>query len=775
MPAYYDDQGNLVDPTDEDRAANIADLKDSYEPKTQPMLLWPNRAQMDEEQRSATQAYSNELAQPTQTAFGGGYQSITNPAAGVVNSDFQGTSLGHEGANVAADPRNPQNPYASRGEGVAPQPVRLDDVSQARLDQINAEKRSAFAGADEEAYKGQLQQDVESRKADVAEQHARNMTALDADYIAKRDQARRDASVETAAWVAKQKQLVAQEPNRTRYWENSSGFSKAMWLIGVFGTAVANSNHPGTANQALQMLEHELDSDVQIQKDRINRQVQEGELEGRLMEKGQATRITDNEDDYSKTITRYATIKDAMMQRASVYPPGSAQAAAYMHANTVFQGKMADIAGKREAETYNSKERAITQANETARSNAKIQSEEKMKLLEIQSRYDLANIEAKTKAGERADARAAKAAEDTRTVPTSTGWSVVGPQERGSITRFLATGAGAAPNVGRVAVHKDSYEKAGEAMSGYTTAYNSMVRLHDAMNDATTAEYYMNSDAALTGAIREVGAAYAKVLNGGRGPLNEGDQKRGEEVAFGVDADSFLAKLKGANKEERLKMIQERVNRLPKEAENAISTQYGDMLKPGERIHFAPPDTNVQPQAKTTEEQETIPGSPAQGVPAPTNRQEYEKLKKADAQLGGGVLPKLPDKIGIIVKDATADISGGDREHIDKVREGALKALAAYKDSNPKATADAQVRIEAESAIAQEKTKDLDSAIIKRIQSDLVKSRTGFTNSHMREYEPADIKQMMDDSGINNVSRERILKTLELANKVVDAFNKATE
>lgn len=301
---------------------------------------------------------------PTLPNFAGKPPAAQPPGPAPAAQPFSGATPQQIAANVQMD--NPQSAGPGAGTATQPQATQSQPFLPGSLDNPNiALANEGIAAHNEANAKTASDRDLAQRRVQADTDYATGLQKAQIDYQHQRAMAEASANQETQAWLQKYETMAAQEPNPHRWWDNESGLGKAVWLLGLAFSSAHAAITPGARDVALDMIQREIDQDVQLQKDRLQRSLAAMGTEGKLMQQRHQQNLTDLTDDHTMTLGRLQALHQTMLDKAAV--PGDAQAAATMaQANTWLAGKVADTANARAAQTFRAKE---AEANRTLQMN----------------------------------------------------------------------------------------------------------------------------------------------------------------------------------------------------------------------------------------------------------------------------------------------------------------------------------------------------------------------------------------------------------------------
>lgn len=244
----------------------------------------------------------------------------------------------------------PQDPYP----GVAPTPqpteqgpdlrtpTSVEDATAQEQDQL---RRAADAAARQREMELAAKADQSRRLADAQTQYADAMLQHQNDYKAERAAISARADAATATWMQNMQALATREPNPSRWWNNQGGLGRALWGLGMVFGAMHAGLTPGAHNEALAMVQREIDGDMGRQSDRMKQEFAVEKMRG---EQEQAKYARDSQyalDDLSGKLARLQALGRAWETRATA--PGDMDAAAAKQAGIAWiEEKKMELAGK---------------------------------------------------------------------------------------------------------------------------------------------------------------------------------------------------------------------------------------------------------------------------------------------------------------------------------------------------------------------------------------------------------------------------------------------
>jgi hypothetical protein len=622
-----------------------------------------------------------------------------------------------------ADPRAmhapaPIDPYQGGAPGSAPPPAppapdpyampaapTTVAASDAQLnDEVSNAGRTAQAAAEK-----QLAADTAraQRQADTAQHSADATLVIQNDTRRARDLANAQADAETAAWLDQLTAQAKKEPNPTRYWDNLGGFGAAMWAISLLAGAGYAALTPGAGNAAMVMLDKEIDKDVALQQQRLERELTALKQRGLTMKERQARKATDLADDHTMRLTRIQALERAWMARDTV--PGDLDAqAAKANAAALFQQVKLPYIEKRNTQLRAEKNAAIDRQHDMRMQGARLAHAKAMQ-------DDAQAHDEKT--------AATKFGYDLALSPVSAGATGPGnynPVGKDGVPVYAElqsrTGADGAPQVslvgpnekpvrdGTVRFARDgkSFEKANVTIKTADELYDHLVSIRSKLSDVGPGAALTGVRAAeLNAELQAAGYAVAQLEND---RVTDKDFSSAVAQIVGFDPNGgWLSRAKFANDRDGvLKNLDHLIETHHKKVEAGLQ-QFNDAAINGQgtKILYRPAD--LKPDARPAEETSadvrgdgplrsaSLPGaSPTRRAAPVTSPADYEKrlaAGKADAEQT--TLPAHDE--GVVRKF----LDQASKRGPETVRAAAAKALADVDTKIAKLTAemDADTRL----------------------------------------------------------------------------------
>jgi hypothetical protein len=236
--------------------------------------------------------------------------------------------MGFQPPPAPAPPVGPAPPPVEEAYGptfTAPTPPSTVAQADQQVGQAVADAAQSQSDADTLAFDANRAR--KNREAGTQAAYAERLGQLGADRQLATAHAHAQADAETAQHIQQLQDMAAREPNPSRYWDNMSGFGKAMWAIGMLAGAVNVSITPGAQNAALAVLRSEIDSDIKRQQERMGKELAALREKGGMMKDRHQRVLTDLSDEYTLGLTKLQALERAWMARDAVPGDLDAQAA----------------------------------------------------------------------------------------------------------------------------------------------------------------------------------------------------------------------------------------------------------------------------------------------------------------------------------------------------------------------------------------------------------------------------------------------------------------
>ncbi len=209
-------------------------------------------------------------------------------------------------------------------------------------------------------------QQAQGQRVVAAEERAvARMEQSNAEFRTRRELAHAAADQETAGWLREMDETSKKEPDASRYWESLPEFNKALWMLGIAFGAWSTAGNPNAKVFGLELLREQVARDVQLQRERITRQVETLRTKGQVMEARHARLLSDLADDRTAEFQRIQALEKAWVARATL--PGDMEAAATKAAGMQFlaESKMR-LAGEYRTEAVKRREAAAARSFQAA-------------------------------------------------------------------------------------------------------------------------------------------------------------------------------------------------------------------------------------------------------------------------------------------------------------------------------------------------------------------------------------------------------------------------
>lgn len=535
---------------------------------------------------------------------------------------------------------------------LAPTDVQGFEYREAKaMDNVLAKKRAA-ASAEVLA-----QQDQALRTEQALKEYNNDVQLADSMYQQMRGTLRQKNELEATQWLQEYQAKAAEEPNPDRWWENRSGLGKALWALGMVFGAAHVAVTPGAQNVALNMAMQNIQQDVQLQKERLGRELEGMKLKGQVMDRRHLANLTDAADDHSMELARLQNLKQAYLARAAA--PGQAgMQSALAAADAWFAQQEAALATKKVETAVQRDEAQLNRRHQTYLDSLRRNLQWNMQSREIAKDYDLAELSAKSAV----DKAKAGAQADLRGVPTQLGAKMVN-----------------SPLGENIQVHKEEFVKMTGVFEAANRRYDALQRVRKALEDGSFAGRMVTGDPELRAAAAELGYTTGKELDP-QGRLSDQDVKWATTINIGFDPSNgvFDKARFEANVGEIKKMVNQQLLDLPSRVSNQANT-YLDSNLVGEeaRVLWTPKSLQVTPPELPTLN-ESFGLTPPTAAPTDVADFKRKQVLQSTDPMFKGTLPQYDEAAVVNFHTAVQGASPS------KIRAAAEKALEAYKaNSDP--------------------------------------------------------------------------------------------
>lgn len=523
------------------------------------------------------------------------------------------------------------------------------------------------------------------RVADVYESHATAQGLVDQQYQTARAAARKDADAETAAWMRDIEQKTRQEPSPSHWFESQSGFGKIMTIMSIAFGALAASKNPAIKNIGIEMMQHEIERDMQGQKDKLARQLEVAKMRGQKIDSKLASRLADAKDDHTLMAERYSALQQAAIARAQAPGPED-QRAAYATAAQWASEKGFEIAGKRSDRAYLEREKKLDRDAENARAYMTDKRDRDIAKATSQEHYDLAGIKyGMTAAKPQAQDPKLK---DTRTLP---------PQITGMRVVDDKTGQPVGPHAGGGLVVSDKVEK--EVISASKQAnehFATLKRVSQELGKDEDLSVLLKRSPQLVSDLTALGYQTAKDNDPG-GRITDKDFSAGVEQELGGDLLSLKGRLAAgtfaAGQGKLKEIVDKHIRDFPKKFGRNMGT-YIDASIPGyegnTRLDWTPQSVETEEAKPPTPSQIESKYGGSGKVPSPKS---FADLAHGEAveRAGGQGLPPYKPGVEDIVTQTIADFKGATPSKIGDFARTAMSAVKGDQRAELKIAKEAEV------------------------------------------------------------------------------------
>lgn len=624
---------------------------------------------------------------------------------------------GQDGPDAISGPTGPQGPAfgspppAEASTSSAPaspyQPPSLPGAPRSYEEAVGQEN-AAFRDATEAAYAAagaqqDAQQATAQRQADAMgesvrawdEQFARNQAAFDA--------AREKADQETADWLREQQEVASAKVDPSRYFSSRSGFSKTAWVVSLIASSIS-AGADQSRNVGLRMLKENIDQDIGLQKEEIQRRMEVVRTKGQAMDARHSRDFARLRDNEAAAWQRWSAVERHAMAKAAI-PGPEAQRAAFAEVARLAAQEKVRVVETRTARAHQEWQQQVERRfrAEEARKDRSVQYSaqrlQRDRLKEDQRQFNLGRIDKYALAQMSAESKAGQGGleeKDIRTLPARTGFRM--KLEDGTETDLR--------------IPKDRYDEVAKTAQVHKDKAVALQNLRRALSDATTVERWMNSDAELQSALNAAVAPVAKTLNGG-GQLTEQDVGRAMQVVMGMDPQSFISKLKGPDKAEVMRLVDKQIGSLADNAATDLEIKAGVPLPKGARVVYTP-DASLgwkDPIKVSVAEDLKAAGVSVPAPRHPITPQEYHQARDIERAGKGFGLPPLSPGMDATLEKFKTNAQRFSPKYIKEISEVAMKDLEELRkrSKSEKADielADARVRLQVETAEAVKTAQD---------------------------------------------------------------------
>jgi hypothetical protein len=523
--------------------------------------------------------------------------------------------MGFQPPPAPAPPVGPAPPPVEEAYGptfTAPTPPSTVAQADQQVGQAVADAAQSQSDADTLAFDANRAR--KNREAGTQAAYAERLGQLGADRQLATAHAHAQADAETAQHIQQLQDMAAREPNPSRYWDNMSGFGKAMWAIGMLAGAVNVSITPGAQNAALAVLRSEIDSDIKRQQERMGKELAALREKGGMMKDRHQRVLTDLSDEYTLGLTKLQALERAWMARDAV--PGDLDAqAAKARAKALFDElKLPYISKWRDTRV---------QANEAANARAHDRSMQSVRLAHAKAMQD--DEQAFTK-----EENFRKFQYDLAKSPVSVGVGAGSARNpigkdgtplyyelsnradpSGAPQVVLADQSGKTAKDGVVMFKdKDEWKKANETIATADTLYNNLTRLRDDLkNEGSMYEAIVAGvmSPELSSLLQESGYAVAQLQND---RVTDKDFSSGVQQIVGFDPNGgWLQRGKFAlNKDEVINNITRLIDQHHKKVQAGLQ-QFNNAAINGQNTQILYRPANLRPDKAAEETTADITGA----------------------------------------------------------------------------------------------------------------------------------------------------------------------
>lgn len=545
----------------------------------------------------------------------------------------------------------------------------LGDVTGSTSEYNNANNVEFNSSRQAATDKFSAEQARSERLYNTNKEYVDNLAKADEQHALDRDMAHKAAAAETASWMQEMDHKAAQKPSPGNWWHDQSKFGKVMWLLSLAFQAKAESL--GSKNVISGLISNEIDADIAIQKEAINKQYELGKTKGQQMLANQGQKMADMTDDYSHKVGRINALLAANTAKANSATSEDLKSS-YAQIESDLAARKTAVASKRLDTTYAERLDQINQRHATSREAMRLNHESNEKrldrgfqqgehVLDRKMHYDLAEISASEKLA--AAELKAKKKQEMFEFPAQSGVNIRIPGKDG-----------APDQVGNFSVPKEGIDKANEIIQANQARVVGTQKLIDAIKDGGL-PYGLASDN--TEARKAMAQLADPILKSIGARFNKDTYKSFSDYITGEDPSSFMQRAKGGSKEDIIKLLEKDIQELPGAARQSLLAIPGTNLadNPDADLVFTSPETRgpKQHEFSPDEKVEAATGN----APAPVTLKNAKDVKEygADAERA------LPSDLQSTVEEIKTKLAGGfDKSKIDDIAKKGFDKVDEWND-----------------------------------------------------------------------------------------------
>lgn len=532
-------------------------------------------------------------------------------------------------------------------------PIASGDIEGYDVREQQAMQAAHAARQRQAAAEIMAEQQQAERLAKVHEESAYDQATADSLYQQQRQAIHAEADAETVTWLQQYQAKAQQEPNPDRWFESRTGLGKALWALGMVFGAVHAGITPGAQNVALNLALSEIHRDVDLQKQRLERELEGLKMKGTLMEKRQARNLTDAADDHSMFMGRLQSLKQAYLARAMA-PGAAGMQAGLAAADAWFAEQELKVAGAKRETAVQMRENQLNRNHATYLAKLTDKRTREIAVMEEAGRYDRARLEADAS---KEKAKLAALA-DLRGVPMTLGAKMVGSDLGENIQ-----------------VHKEDFTKMSGTFEVANRRYDALRRVDEAIKDGSFAARMFSGDPELRSAARYLGYTTGKELDP-QGRLSDQDVKFATAIDLGYDPSGNIFDQGRFNQNSAKigKMIEAEMRSMPEKVSKAGSMYLDSNLVGKQAKILWSPQALFQDAPETQNATQVLQGAGLMRTPdAPLDSADFERRQALEKGLGkGSQLPRFDEAR---VNEFAAGLQGLSPDYIRKMADKTLKDL----------------------------------------------------------------------------------------------------
>lgn len=544
----------------------------------------------------------------------------------------------------------------------------LEGANNAEEKALQAEGTSAKVQAIDQYNATKAKQDaVNLAQANYVDQ----LNANEVQYQKERALAHASAAAETAAWMRDMDQKAAEEPQPNRWWTSTTSFGKALWMLSLaFGAKAAQT--PGVKNIALEMMQHTIDDDMAIQKDKLKNQREAIKEKGSRMVEMQKQTLEDQRDDYTHQVGRINALLAANTVKANSTTDADlkAQLAAV---DTELNIRKVQWAAKRADQATQERLKTVEEAHADRRQATTEEFGLKKQSLEQQWRTIEEEKDRQLKRDLAEESASAKlAAAEAKAQHKADNFEFAGSEGQSGVNVQSVDKSGK-PVTYNLSVPKERAKDAQEIVQNSQAKLVALSTLRDEIKKNGIPYGAFSNDVSGVQALKAVADPQIRQMSG---RFNKDTVKEVQEYIVGEDPTSLINRLKGGSADDIVKTLDREIAEATGATKQRLSAIPGINIAddPNAKIIFTAPDTRGPGSHEQTPDEKI---EAATGKAPPTVKLTTPKDIK---QFGDEAKDALPSSLRSIIDNAQTSLEEGHtKDNVLNIRQKAAKAIDEWK------------------------------------------------------------------------------------------------